>query len=653
MLFSKDGETVVSGFYDVLEAFMLNAYDPETLTPDRRAAVKRAVQGVRTNVPLADMIIGLFAFATLAAKRFNAQTAPLDTLQGYAIAARSAIVIPDTGALLSLMRKRQDTAAVLSRLAEHGYSKDVVADMLEAAEQGVSLDLADTLYRKELLTGGDTLESLYKRAGASTALTAYRKADLWAVLPLERLLVLQRYGFLDSETFRRGLKALGVPSDKADLWLKSDWTFPSESMLVEAYRRGKLNKAAFLAGVKASGASPDRTALLDALLPSELDATALLRAHWRGAITASELARRLVNAGTTGELHSILEASARPILGLSDALDLYHRNEMSGSELRKRILSYGYSDDDAARTIRASYSHPSMSDKLRFATLNLSDPATVKLYGLDEGYTKELERDLQSTGIEPAEAQSYWRGHWELPDLSLAFDMYHRNIITKADVVRLIGARGVAPFWRDKLTKAAENVLTYRTLGLMYSHGILKADELPARYRLLGFTEADAQLLTELAIAQSAEAEKDLTRGDVLTLFKERQLSEKNATEMLFELGYSLEAVALLIARVKLQRNIDARAEQRKLIETRYKSGVASEDDTLAALATQGFGQDEVQYWLDLWGAQAAKGIEHLTKTELQKLVKKGILTKDDALGELIGSGYDEARATLVIETWS
>lgn len=266
---------------------------------------------------------------------------------------------------------------------------------------------------------------------------------------------------------------------------------------------------------------------------------------------------------------------------------------------------------------------PNVQDMVRFAVREAFTPDIVKKFQLDEDLPKEFTEAAKLTGLSEDWSKMFWRAHWELPSIQQGYEMYHRKIISLDELKLLLKTQDVMPFWRDKLIQIAHVVPTRVDARRMYAHGIYDENDLIALYRKLGYAAVDAVSMAKLAVAMATEDERELTKADVLKFYGERAISAATAKDYLKQLGYDNKTVSMFLVRISMKNKRETRTEQKKLLETRFKKGIAPLEETIKDLQDAGYGSDEVTHWIDLWTAQSTKKTLLLSKTELKALLKK------------------------------
>lgn len=181
---------------------------------------------------------------------------------------------------------------------------------------------------------------------------------------------------------------------------------------------------------------------------------------------------------------------------LSSAVDLYFRGKISEEKLAEIARANGLNLEDLRHVIEAARPMPSPSDIVRFAVREVFNPAVVAKYGYLEDLPGEFIEELKKTGMEEKYAKMYWAAHWELPSLTVGFELFRRKVISADELKLLMKLHDIAPGWRDKLLELAYELPTRVDLRRMYELGVISEEQLREYYEKLGYKPEDAKLLT-------------------------------------------------------------------------------------------------------------------------------------------------------------
>jgi len=219
--------------------------------------------------------------------------------------------------------------------------------------------------------------------------------------------------------------------------------------------------------------------------------------------------------------------------------------------------------------------------------------------------------------------------------------MLHRRVIGESDLDLLLRALDVMPFWRDKLTAISYNPLTRVDVRRMFGLGVLEEDGVFNAYLDVGYNEENAKLMTEFTIAFVSEKEKELTKADIITLYKKFAISREDALNMLQNLGYYDENAELLMTRADLEIYAALKKEQIGYAKTAYVAGKINEGEALNLLGKLDMPSSEVNSLMESWDLAKRSKVKELSLDNLKAFFKANVITMEELIGELGELGYN------------
>lgn len=204
---------------------------------------------------------------------------------------------------------------------------------------------------------------------------------------------------------------------------------------------------------------------------------------------------------------------------------------------------------------------------------------------------------MQQHGFNFDRAADFWAAHWVLPSVGQLNEMLHRRVIDSATWDRFVKYNDFDPTVRPWLKAISYNPYTRVDARRMWDLRMLNEDELKDNYLDLGYDEEHAEKMTIW------------TKIYVL------------ATEL----------------------------------RARFSKGWITEADIRTALVQAGMPADRVNEYIEkIIKADADERVakeRDLTKTDITRSVKKGLLSVEEGIARLMDLGYDEDEATFIIES--
>ena len=220
--------------------------------------------------------------------------------------------------------------------------------------------------------------------------------------------------------------------------------------------------------------------------------------------------------------------------------------------------------------------------------------------------------------------------------------MLHRGVITEEQLDSLFMATDIMPWWRDKLRAISYHPLTRVDVRRVYRMGIINRDQVFRTYLDLGYDEEKAEWLTRFTEMQNTEADRDLTKSEILGAYVKQIIGYADCHAMLLDLGYSEEEVAILISSKEYQEYKEWKTREMKRIERFYLAGAFTANQTineLGKLDLTGAEQDSI---MKLWDSERLAKLRSPTKKDLDELFSADVITEAQYRLEVRNLGYVE-----------
>lgn len=352
-----------------------------------------------------------------------------------------------------------------------------------------------------------------------------------------------------------------------------------------------------------------------ALKLNPLDLGTATNAVYRGLMSDKAYADNAMIAGLRQDRAELALEANRPLPNPGDIQAAFLRGEITIEKHNDLLRAYGFSDENI-RLITSLYMLiPPPSDLIRMAVKEAFSPEIAQKFGQYEDYPKEFTEWAAKQGIDKDWAERYWAAHWDLPSPDMGFEMLHRGIIDDNELKLLLRALDVMPYWRDRLIQLSYNPLTRVDVRRMYKLGVLTEQDVTRSYLDLGYSQENAQRLTEFTKRYSAPEDtseldnfRDMARSTYSAAYKRKLLSEQEYRTMLTGMGYYIDDANLLIAidnysiaaSDKLFDTEDYRKQYQKMTLDAYQTGLLNRAEIVPILSDLGYSDDEAAMQLSL-----------------------------------------------------
>lgn len=365
----------------------------------------------------------------------------------------------------------------------------------------------------------------------------------------------------------------------------------------------------------------------------------------RGAVSEGEATAQLVRSGLPPDLASKLLALRVNEPDVSTLLTAVNRGEMSEGEATASLRRQGYSAGAIKAMMALRLAFPSPSDLVRFAVREVFNSRLVDLYGLNEDLPPQFLELAGKTGMSDEFARWYWAGHWELPSLTNAFEMFQRAIISEAELKDLMRAQDVMPFWRDKLIKLAYQPLTRVDIRRMYRDGVLSVEQVYRAHLDTGYSPEHAKALTDWVTQAKVSDTKEFTKAEIISLFEARAINQPIALESLGKIGYSPDEATLLLNLAGYRRAKSIRDRAVSVVRSRYIAKKITKEVADNLLDQLEVAPDEKVDLLKIWDLEREAQTADLTVAQMQALWKRAEIDDSEFDDDMIRRGYEPYEA--------
>lgn len=356
-----------------------------------------------------------------------------------------------------------------------------------------------------------------------------------------------------------------------------------------------------------------------------------------------------ITAAFAGQLSQVAQAGmkwSRPTLyNPSEAISALWKGEINQAEYIENMSQLGYSDDKQDTLLAITRFVPQIGDLIRFTVRDVFNPDVVKKYGYDEGFdviSNELKPHLDKIGVDLETLRLYWRSHWELPSVTMAYEMLHRGLISEDDIRVLLRINDVSPTWIEPIVQASYSNYTRVDVRRMYIAGVLDEADVKRSYLDLGYDDEKADNMTSWTISVAMSTERDLSKSEIIKAFKNSIISESEASSMLIDLGYSDDEAELIISITTYTIENSILSREKRVLSTQFVNGRINIVEFQIGLETLGVNKRELALITSEAEARVKEKHKSPSKSDLDKWLKANVIDKGEYRAEMSFIGYSE-----------
>ena len=347
---------------------------------------------------------------------------------------------------------------------------------------------------------------------------------------------------------------------------------------------------------------------------------------------------------------------------------------------------------------------PPTSDLIRFALREVWLPERRDLllaYYPGEPY----ETYMKKQGYHPEFARDYWAAHWYLPTIEQLNRMLYRGVISEEEWRREVRYNDYVPYaieWLEKIiyepwtrvdvrrmyeVRTIDEETMYREyrwggyddeharglvlwtkvytavpdLRARYRNGWISSEQLLNELKALGMPEDRARELYETIVkaeqATRMNEERSLAKSDILRLLKLKIIAEDQAREMLKGLGYDDNEANFLISLATYEPQIELKELTQTQILKAYRMQIYDRRTAKDKLVEAGWSEEAAEILLEIEDRKKEmeqqeriqKQDRELTKSDILRLFKLRIITKEQTKSMLKSIGFDDEEADFLI----
>lgn len=428
------------------------------------------------------------------------------------------------------------------------------------------------------------------------------------------------------------------------------------------------------------GINADRYLALKQLAVSTLAPGDVIELYRRKLMDDGDYKRYMNRLGMEGSHATQMKQLARTIISPADAVALVNRSAVTAEEFVGILGINGYTEKDALRLQELGGEPPAPellytafrrglidSDRLRrgivqgpirnewfdvleamqYHSMSPDGAASAVTQGhmtLDRG--QEIAKEY---GLDPDDFAILVETSGRPPGVEFAGEAFNRGLIDDATYGEMFLESAIKNRYLPLLRAMRTRLIPQETARSMLAKGVITAERCAEILKGHGFSADDIAALIEASTIERSQPTRDLSLSAVRELYAEQEISAADATDMLLALGFDeTEAQWELdladLARVRTYRNAVITR-----VRAGYVKGLLSEEDAVTTLDTLAVPPARRDTLIGLWQVEQQTVTRDLTPAQLVAAAKKSIIPMDVAVSRLVGQGYAEQDALVLL----
>jgi hypothetical protein len=308
----------------------------------------------------------------------------------------------------------------------------------------------------------------------------------------------------------------------------------------------------------------------------------------------------------------------------------------------------------------ASRYYPPVQDLITMAVREVWHPETRARFGQDLDFPEDFLLAAKRAGLSEEWARDYWAAHWDLPSVQQAFEMMHRGVLDMYDLNLLLKAKDIMPFWREKLLQISYNLPGRVDVRRMYRIGVYNLEQVYRDYLAQGFNEYHAEALTNYTHLQTLREQTGLNETQVYKNYVDGFITQEECVSMLSALGLPNDLIQMGMGYALYRRSIQFAKTKISIEKDYFMRGERTAEQVYSNLILIGIASDRAELYKDEWTIEREKklsthlrqlpGSKALRYTQVMAGYKHNLISRDDALQNLIWQGYYENDAELLLK---
>jgi hypothetical protein len=310
---------------------------------------------------------------------------------------------------------------------------------------------------------------------------------------------------------------------------------------------------------------------------------------------------------------------------------------------------------------------PTPADLVRFGVREVYTPDIVRKFGQLEDFPEDIVADAGRIGMSRETMLKYWAAHWDLPSPGQGYEMRHRGLISDDDLMMLLRALDVMPFWRQKLFDISHRIIPRRTIPRLIKNKVIDSDIAFGLFRSLGYSPQHSKYLTQDAMIAAEEEGRKLTKAELENGYINGWIDKIRFQQYLRELGYGTEEILYYMQRaesrkITAERSIEVAELREHAKEAKtltkgevlraYRLGTLDIETARRYLRTIGYAAETVDHLLTMEGVKSTVDYMEEQAKQIRRMYMAGGIDRMQAEARLANVGYMPDQTRRMTNLW-
>jgi len=385
----------------------------------------------------------------------------------------------------------------------------------------------------------------------------------------------------------------------------------------------------------------------------------------KGLLTDDELHTSFNESGMTNDWADKWKKSQQTFPSTSEALQLLWRNEIDDDKFKEWHRRNSFAKEAAEKLLKLKDRIPPSSDLI---TMCVREAFTPEVYERVAPETPaEFKKWMRKQGFSEEWSNRYWVAHYRRMGIEQAWRAFYRGVFDTTKLETFLKYADIHPDDRAVLTdpKVMYDIPTIRELGYGYDVGAYTRDDIEAYRKAAGLSPEDAKKAADALVAYRSEAEREAVRREYMYAYANDAITIDIFERKLKELHTSPDKIPLWLERAKLYRErlrkYGAQPEARVITASEAEwavlHGLRDIDWLREQLKALNWSDDRIQLRVErvqkeLEEQEAKEEVKPkaLSLSQLEDLLKYGIITQDVFLERVKSLGYSDTDAALILD---